>query len=143
MTQSLTSLSTWWRKRKDISPLTLFLPHSVSVTSHPSHSPPPHALIFPYLSHSPLSHSPLSHSPLPHSFSHTSLTHLFRLPHTSSLSCFSYYACRHCYTLQSDSWHHAGPNKTILCNPCRNYFLHYGVMSSVQEKREPAEFMFK
>ena len=55
----------------------------------------------------------------------------------------SYYACRHCYSQQSSSWHHAGPTRTILCHDCRQHFQNYGGLPLLQDKKEPPEFMFK
>ena len=55
----------------------------------------------------------------------------------------SFYACRHCFSQSSTNWHHAGPDKTILCQDCRLYFQRYGCMMPISDKRQPPEFLFK
>lgn len=55
----------------------------------------------------------------------------------------SYYACRHCFSQSSTNWHHAGPDKTILCQECRLYFQRYGCMMPITNKRQPPEFLYK
>ena len=38
----------------------------------------------------------------------------------------SNYYCRHCYTLESKDWHHAGKDNILSCHECRLYFKKYG-----------------
>lgn len=41
---------------------------------------------------------------------------------------FSDYICAHCSTRESPSWHHAGPNRQLMCDECRLYYNKYGEM---------------
>ncbi|XP_065911799.1 arginine-glutamic acid dipeptide repeats protein-like isoform X2 [Dysidea avara] len=36
--------------------------------------------------------------------------------------------CAHCSTRESPSWHHAGPNKQLMCDECCLYYNKYGEM---------------
>jgi len=41
---------------------------------------------------------------------------------------FSDYICAHCTSRESPSWHHAGPNRQLMCDECRLYYNKYGEM---------------
>ena len=41
---------------------------------------------------------------------------------------FSDCICAHCSTRESPSWHHAGPNKQLMCDECCLYYNKYGEM---------------
>lgn len=47
---------------------------------------------------------------------------------------YSFYACHHCYSVEGLSWHHAGPDKSILCDECRVHFKNYGFMRPLTGK---------
>ena len=46
----------------------------------------------------------------------------------SLLFSFSDYICALCSTRDSSSWHHAGPNRQLMCSECRLYYNKYGEM---------------
>jgi arginine-glutamic acid dipeptide repeat-containing protein len=40
-------------------------------------------------------------------------------------------ACHHCYSLESQDWHHSGYERQLLCTVCRHHFKRYGTMREV------------
>ncbi|KAF0314328.1 Arginine-glutamic acid dipeptide repeats protein [Amphibalanus amphitrite] len=54
--------------------------------------------------------------------------------HTRDMSA---YHCRHCFTVSSKGWHHAGKEHVLLCTDCRVHFKKYGDLPVLKEPRQP------
>ena len=50
------------------------------------------------------------------------------------------YYCRHCYSCTSRDWHHAGPDRLLLCTDCRLYFKRYAELPSLDGEVRKREF---
>ncbi len=50
------------------------------------------------------------------------------------------YYCRHCYTSTSRDWHHAGPDRLLVCTDCRLYFKRYAELPSLDGEVRKRDF---
>ena len=59
----------------------------------------------------------------------------------SSPPALSNYYCRHCYTLESKNWHHAGKDNLLSCLDCQLYFKKYGEFPCLDPKESCNDYI--